>query len=476
MQIWCFSLTTKFTSVSYFSSVDDTPVYLGEDEAWQHLKEKVDTKVLYPEGKNPIMQLNEIYHALKYTFHDQEGPVHNATFKVSVELDEKEFVGLGNTKKTAKMYAAINALGNLQDSGVLETRTDELKQQRTDKMEKRKQWLTERKERLREKVDQYKNRTKKNPPLQQNAIGKLNDRFRGLKYQLIQQEGPLHKAMFVIALELQGQMFVGQGNSKKRAKLVAAEKALKWLGLSSGEVEEDALEDEQKASGVEETVEMEVSEGEPTASISMADVTTEKTSETVPASAPVPEIVVAAPAAAPEPPPPPPEVKPAKTESKSETPVIERRYATRQSVAAKAVKHEIPSPQVEQGRGREAVKHEIPSPQVEQGRGRGRGRGRGYTRGQGRGKLEFPKNEPPQYSGYSDNFLSAGFEGYAQGGYGSYSSEEVPYEDPYSNQGPSQDYNMKQEDYNTSSYGNMQGTGYSGGDEGHGQGYGEGQW
>ena len=106
-------------------------------------------------------------------------------------------------------------------------------------MEKRRLWLAERKERLKEKVDQYRNRPKKNPPLPQNAIGKLNDRFRGLKYKLIKQDGPLHSAMFAISLDIQNQFFVGLGNSKKRAKLAAAQKALKVLGITSVESAED---------------------------------------------------------------------------------------------------------------------------------------------------------------------------------------------------------------------------------------------
>ena len=55
-------------------------MFTGDDAAWQCHKEK--EKVVYPEGKNPIMQLNEIYHGLKFNFIDQSGPVHNATFKV----------------------------------------------------------------------------------------------------------------------------------------------------------------------------------------------------------------------------------------------------------------------------------------------------------------------------------------------------------------------------------------------------------
>uniref|UniRef100_A0A8C9FW16 DRBM domain-containing protein n=1 Tax=Pavo cristatus TaxID=9049 RepID=A0A8C9FW16_PAVCR len=46
-------------------------------------------------------------------------------------------------------------------------------------------------------------------------------------YKLLSQTGPVHAPMFVMAVEVNGQLFEGSGPTKKKAKLHAAEKALR---------------------------------------------------------------------------------------------------------------------------------------------------------------------------------------------------------------------------------------------------------
>uniref|UniRef100_A0A3Q2E026 Adenosine deaminase RNA specific B1a n=1 Tax=Cyprinodon variegatus TaxID=28743 RepID=A0A3Q2E026_CYPVA len=60
-----------------------------------------------------------------------------------------------------------------------------------------------------------------------NALMQLNEMKPGLQYQLLSQSGPVHAPVFVMSVEVNGQLFNGSGPTKKKAKLNAAEKALR---------------------------------------------------------------------------------------------------------------------------------------------------------------------------------------------------------------------------------------------------------
>lgn len=55
----------------------------------------------------------------------------------------------------------------------------------------------------------------------------LNEIKPGLQYKLLSQTGPVHAPVFVMTVEVNGQIFEGSGPTKKKAKLNAAEKALR---------------------------------------------------------------------------------------------------------------------------------------------------------------------------------------------------------------------------------------------------------
>ncbi|XP_051854245.1 double-stranded RNA-specific editase 1 [Antechinus flavipes] len=65
------------------------------------------------------------------------------------------------------------------------------------------------------------------PILPKNALMQLNEIKPGLQYKLLSQTGPVHAPVFVMAVEVNGQAFEGSGPTKKKAKLHAAEKALR---------------------------------------------------------------------------------------------------------------------------------------------------------------------------------------------------------------------------------------------------------
>uniref|UniRef100_A0A672K5C8 Adenosine deaminase RNA specific B1 n=1 Tax=Sinocyclocheilus grahami TaxID=75366 RepID=A0A672K5C8_SINGR len=65
------------------------------------------------------------------------------------------------------------------------------------------------------------------PVLPKNALMQLNEIKPGLQYKMLSQTGPVHAPVFVMTVEVNGQLFEGSGPTKKKAKLNAAEKALR---------------------------------------------------------------------------------------------------------------------------------------------------------------------------------------------------------------------------------------------------------
>lgn len=65
------------------------------------------------------------------------------------------------------------------------------------------------------------------PVLPKNALMQLNEIKPGLQYKLVSQTGPVHAPVFAMTVEVNGQLFEGSGPTKKKAKLSAAEKALR---------------------------------------------------------------------------------------------------------------------------------------------------------------------------------------------------------------------------------------------------------
>ncbi|XP_069471957.1 double-stranded RNA-specific editase 1 isoform X3 [Ambystoma mexicanum] len=65
------------------------------------------------------------------------------------------------------------------------------------------------------------------PILPKNALMQLNEIKPGLQYKLLSQSGPVHAPVFIMTVEVNGQAFEGSGSTKKKAKLHAAEKALR---------------------------------------------------------------------------------------------------------------------------------------------------------------------------------------------------------------------------------------------------------
>lgn len=62
---------------------------------------------------------------------------------------------------------------------------------------------------------------------QKNALVHLNELRPGLRYEVTSRSGPLHAPVFAVAVEVNGLRFEGRGPAVRRAKLEAAERALR---------------------------------------------------------------------------------------------------------------------------------------------------------------------------------------------------------------------------------------------------------
>ncbi|KAH8273457.1 hypothetical protein KR018_002035, partial [Drosophila ironensis] len=72
-----------------------------------------------------------------------------------------------------------------------------------------------------------KKATKERIPQPKNTVAMLNELRHGLIYKLESQTGPVHAPLFTISVEVDGQKYMGQGRSKKVARIEAAATALR---------------------------------------------------------------------------------------------------------------------------------------------------------------------------------------------------------------------------------------------------------
>ncbi|KAH8276355.1 hypothetical protein KR026_004379 [Drosophila bipectinata] len=76
-------------------------------------------------------------------------------------------------------------------------------------------------------VPPKKKTTKERIPQPKNTVAMLNELRHGLIYKLESQTGPVHAPLFTISVEVDGQKYMGQGRSKKVARIEAAATALR---------------------------------------------------------------------------------------------------------------------------------------------------------------------------------------------------------------------------------------------------------
>ncbi|XP_050836822.1 spermatid perinuclear RNA-binding protein isoform X8 [Serinus canaria] len=201
----------------------------------RNLRKILDSKAI--DLMNALMRLNQIRPGLQYKLLSQSGPVHAPVFTMSVDVDGTTYEASGPSKKTAKLHVAVKVLQAMGyptgfDADVECVSSDE----KSD---------TEGKNETTSSNSSNNNtgnstadtsatlevRTQ-GPILTasgKNPVMELNEKRRGLKYELISETGGSHDKRFVMEVEVDGQKFRGAGPNKKVAKASAALAALEKL-------------------------------------------------------------------------------------------------------------------------------------------------------------------------------------------------------------------------------------------------------
>uniref|UniRef100_A0A3P9LK48 Interleukin enhancer binding factor 3 n=1 Tax=Oryzias latipes TaxID=8090 RepID=A0A3P9LK48_ORYLA len=203
-------------------------------------KKPAEEKAEPPQAMNALMRLNQLKPGLQYKLISQTGPVHVPVFTMAVEVDGKSFEASGPSKRTAKLHVAVKVL---QDMG-LPTGVDVKAAEPAAKAdepaaatpaEEPKPATIPAETPAATNVDQPEpaEAARQQGPILtkhgKNPVMELNEKRRGLKYELISETGGSHDKRFVMEVEIDGQKFQGTGSNKKVAKAYAALAALERL-------------------------------------------------------------------------------------------------------------------------------------------------------------------------------------------------------------------------------------------------------
>ncbi|XP_029913426.1 interleukin enhancer-binding factor 3 homolog isoform X2 [Myripristis murdjan] len=208
-------------------------------------KKSPEEKAEPPQAMNALMRLNQLKPGLQYKLISQTGPVHVPVFTMAVDVDGKTFEASGPSKRTAKLHVAVKVL---QDMGLptgVELKTaepakpEEAAAAAAATVEESKPVITPAETTTAatgtvkvEPTDAVETARQQGPILTKhgkNPVMELNEKRRGLKYELISETGGSHDKRFVMEVEIDGQRFQGTGSNKKVAKAYAALAALERL-------------------------------------------------------------------------------------------------------------------------------------------------------------------------------------------------------------------------------------------------------
>ncbi|XP_039220243.1 interleukin enhancer-binding factor 3 isoform X4 [Crotalus tigris] len=190
-----------------------------------------------PQAMNALMKLNQLKPGLQYKLVSQTGPVHAPIFTMSVEVDGITYEASGPSKKTAKLHVAVKVLQDMGlPTGVEGRERGDESAEETDQKP-----IAVAVPPVVEIIctpsaaspsEQTENVKQQGPILTKhgkNPVMELNEKRRGLKYELISETGGSHDKRFVMEVEVDGQKFQGAGSNKKVAKAYAALAALEKL-------------------------------------------------------------------------------------------------------------------------------------------------------------------------------------------------------------------------------------------------------
>ncbi|XP_040462446.1 spermatid perinuclear RNA-binding protein isoform X1 [Falco naumanni] len=200
----------------------------------RNLRKILDSKAI--DLMNALMRLNQIRPGLQYKLLSQSGPVHAPVFTMSVDVDGTTYEASGPSKKTAKLHVAVKVLQAMGyptgfDADVECMSSDE-KSDTEGKNETMSSVSSNNTGNSTADTSATLEVRTQGPILTasgKNPVMELNEKRRGLKYELISETGGSHDKRFVMEVEVDGQKFRGAGPNKKVAKASAALAALEKL-------------------------------------------------------------------------------------------------------------------------------------------------------------------------------------------------------------------------------------------------------
>uniref|UniRef100_A0A8C8LNG6 Spermatid perinuclear RNA-binding protein n=1 Tax=Oncorhynchus tshawytscha TaxID=74940 RepID=A0A8C8LNG6_ONCTS len=203
----------------------------------RNLRKVLDSKAIDTnQPMNALMRLNQIRPGLQYKLLSQSGPVHAPVFTMSVDLDSTVYEASGSSKKTAKLHVAVKVLQAMGYPTGFDADLDCSADEKSDG-EGKSESSTHSSNNTAHSDNSNTLEVRTQGPILtasgKNPVMELNEKRRGLKYELISESGGSHDKRFVMEVEVDGQKFRGAGPNKKVAKASAALAALEKLFSAS---------------------------------------------------------------------------------------------------------------------------------------------------------------------------------------------------------------------------------------------------
>ncbi|KAI1904785.1 hypothetical protein AGOR_G00009260 [Albula goreensis] len=202
----------------------------------RNLRKVLDSKAIDTnQPMNALMRLNQIRPGLQYKLLSQSGPVHAPVFTMSVDVDGTVYEASGSSKKTAKLHVAVKVLQAMGYPTGFDNDLDSMSADEKSDGEGKSEMSTNSSNNTSNSTTDSSNTLEvrtQGPILTasgKNPVMELNEKRRGLKYELISESGGSHDKRFVMEVEVDGQKFRGAGPNKKVAKASAALAALEKL-------------------------------------------------------------------------------------------------------------------------------------------------------------------------------------------------------------------------------------------------------
>ncbi|XP_069604543.1 spermatid perinuclear RNA-binding protein isoform X1 [Ranitomeya imitator] len=203
----------------------------------RNLRKILDSKAIESnQPMNALMRLNQIRPGLQYKLLSQSGPVHAPVFTMSVDVDGTTHEASGPSKKTAKLHVAVKVLQAMGYPTGFDTDMECLSSDEKSDSEGKNETVSSNSSSNTGSSSTDGSNTlevrTQGPILTasgKNPVMELNEKRRGLKYELISESGGSHDKRFVMEVEVDAQKFRGAGPNKKVAKASAALAALEKL-------------------------------------------------------------------------------------------------------------------------------------------------------------------------------------------------------------------------------------------------------